>query len=312
MSEAEKVEQLDRRELLSQQFDDAQQQVEATPAETVQEAPEITETPAEPPVWERPPASWKKDYHEVWQTADPKLKEYAWQREEEMKRGVEPLLTKAQFADQIQQAIEPYQNNLKSLGLEPPQAIKALMDADNVLRHGTPQQKAQMFATLSQQYGVNLGEVSTLQQQPVDPTVSMLQNELYSFKNEVMTLKQQQEAAQNQALLSEINNFSQKAEFFEDARQTMIQLLNSGMASNLEDAYQKALRLDESLFNKVQQSQQAQAEAAKREAANKAAKAAKAAAVSVRSSTPGVNTATKAQDRRSLLAEQIESLNGRF
>ena len=314
MSEAEKVEQLDRRELLSQQFDDAQQQVEATPAETVQPAIQTPEAEpqAEPPVWERPPASWKKDYHEVWQTADPKLKEYAWQREEEMKRGVEPLLSKAQFADQIQQAIEPYQNNLKTLGIEPPQAIKALMDADNVLRHGTPQQKAQMFASLSQQYGVNLQEIGNLQQQPVDPTVSMLQNELYSVKNEVMTWKQQQEAAQNQALLSEIDSFAQKAEFFEDARPTMIQLLNSGMAQNLEDAYNKALRLDESLSSKLQQSQQAQAEAAKREAANKAAKAARAAAVSVRSSTPGVNTATKAQDRRSLLAEQIESLNGRF
>lgn len=311
MSEAEKVEQLDRRELLSQQFDDAQQQVEAIPAETVQQAP-VNEEPVEPPVWERPPASWKKDYHEVWQTADPKLKEYAWQREEEMKRGVEPLLTKAQFADQIQQVIEPYQNNLKTLGLEPPQAIQALMNADNVLRNGTPQQKAQMFATLSQQYGVNLSEIGTLQQQPVDPTVSMLQNELYSVKNEVMTWKQQQEAAQNQALLSEIESFSQKAEFFEDARPTMIQLLNTGMAQNLEDAYNKAIRLDESLFSKIQQSQQAQAEAAKREAANKAAKAAKAAAVSVRSSTPGVNTATKAQDRRSLLAEQIDSLSERF
>jgi hypothetical protein len=303
-------EQLDRKELLMQQFEaaeDAQPVVDITPA-----APVSAEPAPEPPVWERPPASWKKDYHEVWTTADPKLKEYAWQREEEMKKGVEPLLSKAQFADQIQQAIEPYQNNLKTLGIAPPQAIKALMDADNVLRHGTPQQKAQMFSTLSQQYGVNLGEISNLQQQPVDPTVSMLQNELYSVRNEVMTWKQQQEAAQNQALLGEINTFAEKAEFFEDARPTMIQLLNSGMAQNLDDAYNKALRLDEALSGKLQQSLQAKTEAAKRESANKAAKSARAAAVSVKSSTPGVNTATKAQDRRSLLAEQIDSLNERF
>jgi hypothetical protein len=304
-------EQLDRKELLMQQFDaaeEAQPVVDVAPA--VSAAP--TEPAPEPPVWERPPASWKKDYHEVWQTADPKLKEYAWQREEEMKKGVEPLLSKAQFADQIQQAIEPYQNNLKTLGIAPPQAIQALMNADNVLRHGTPQQKAQMFSTLSQQYGVNLNEINNLQQQPVDPTVSMLQNELYSVRNEVMGWKQQQEAAQNQALLGEINTFAEKAQFFEDARPTMIQLLNSGMAQNLEDAYNKALRLDESLSGKVQQSTQAQAEAAKRESANKAAKAARAAAVSVRSSTPGVNTATKAQDRRSLLSEQFDGLNERF
>ena len=307
MSESDNVGQPDRRELLSQQFDDAQPQIDATPAVSVQSEPV-----SEPAVWERPPASWKKDYHEVWQTADPRLKEYAWQREEEMKKGVEPLLTKAQFADQIQQAIEPYQNNIKSLGIEPTQAIQALMNADNVLRHGSPQQKAQMFATLSQQYGVNLGEINNLQQQPVDPTVSMLQNELYNVRNEVMSWKQQQEAAQNQALLGEISAFSEKAEFFEDARPTMIQLLNSGMAQNLDEAYNKALRLDESLSSKLQQSTQAQAEAAKRDSANKAAKAARAAAVSVKSSTPGVNTAAKAQDRRSLLAEAFDGLNERF
>jgi len=296
-------EQLDRKELLMQQFDAAE---EAQPVVDIEPAANVAPEPAsEPPIWDRPPASWKKDYHEVWQTADPKLREYAWQREEEMKKGVEPLLSKAQFADQIQQAIEPYQNNLRTLGIAPPEAIKALMDADNVLRHGTPQQKAQMFSTLSQQYGVNLGEIGSLQQQPVDPTVSMLQNELYSVKNEVMTWKQQQEAAQNQALLGEINNFAEKAEFFEDARPTMIQLLNSGMAQNLDDAYNKALRLDEALSSKLQQSLQAKTEAAKRESANKAAKSARAAAVSVKSSTPGVNTATKAQDRRSLLAEAI-------
>lgn len=303
-------EQLDRKELLMQQFDAAE---EAQPVVDVQPATNVAPEPApEPPIWDRPPASWKKDYHEVWQTADPKLREYAWQREEEMKKGVEPLLSKAQFADQIQQAIEPYQNNLRTLGIAPPQAIKALMDADNVLRHGTPQQKAQMFSTLSQQYGVNLGEINNLQQQYVDPTVSMLQNELSSVKNEVSSWKQQQEEAQNQALLGEINVFADKAEFFEDARPTMIQLLNSGMAQNLDEAYNKALRLDESLSNKLQQSTQAKAEAAKRESANRAAKSARAAAVSVKSSTPGVNTATKAQDRRSLLAEQFDSLNERF
>lgn len=307
----ENTEQLDRRELLSQQFDDVQQQVEATPAETVQ--PEVKDEPVvEAPVWERPPASWKKDYHEAWQTADPKFKEYAWQREEEMKKGVEPLLTKAQFADQIQEAINPYMNNIRGLGIEAPQAVKALMEADNVMRNGTAQQKQQYFATLASQYGVNLGEISSLPQQTVDPTVYALQNELNQVRGEVMTWKQQQESVQQQSLLNEINTFSQKAEFFEDVRPTMIQLLNSGVAKDLEDAYNKALRLDESVFEKQQQSLQAKTEAAKREASNKAAKAAKAAAVSVKSSTPGANTATKAQDRRSLLSEQFDNINERF
>ena len=303
----ENTEQPDRRELLSQQFDEVQNE---TPVEAVktQEQPNL-EPPAEPPVWERPPASWKKDYHEAWTTADPKLKEYAWKREEEMRAGVQPLLSKAQYADQMQQAIEPYMNNIRGLGIEAPQAVKALMEADNVLRHGSPQQKQAYFAQLAQQYGINMGDV---QVQPTDPNFYAIQNELAQVRGEVLNWKQQQENAQNQALLQEIDQFQAKAEYFEEARPTMIQLLNSGVAQDLDDAYQKAIRLDNDLFMKHQQASQGAADAAKREASNRAAKAARAAAVSVKSSTPGAATSTKAQDRRSLLMEQFDNLNERF
>lgn len=296
---------LDRRELLSQQFDEVQNEA---PEVVRQSEPEV-EPVVEPPVWERPPASWKKDYHEAWTTADPKLKEYAWQREEEMKAGVQPLLSKAQFADQMQQALDPYMNNIRGLGIEAPQAVKALMEADNMLRNGSPQQKQAYFAQLAQQYGVNIGDVQT---QPVDPNFYAIQNELAQVRGEVLNWKQQQENAQNDALLSEINQFQQKAEYFEEARPTMIQLLNSGVAKDLDDAYQKAIRLDNDLFTKHQQASQGAADAAKREASNRAAKAARAAAVSVKSSTPGAATSTKAQDRRSLLMEQFDNMGERF
>jgi hypothetical protein len=303
----ENTEQPDRRELLSQQFDEVQNEAPVEAVRT-QEQPNL-EPPAEPPVWERPPASWKKDYHEAWTTADPKLKEYAWKREEEMRAGVQPLLTKAQYADQMQQAIEPYMNNIRGLGIEAPQAVKALMEADNVLRHGSPQQKQAYFAQLAQQYGINMSDV---QIQPTDPNFYAIQNELAQVRGEVLNWKQAQENAQNEALLSEINQFQSKAEYFEEARPTMIQLLNSGVAKDLDDAYQKAIRLDNDLFTKHQQASQGQADAAKREASNRAAKAARAAAVSVKSSTPGAATSTKAQDRRSLLMEQFDNLNERF
>jgi hypothetical protein len=148
--------------------------------------------------------------------------------------------------------------------------------------------------------------------QPTDPNFYAIQNELAQVRGEVLNWKQQQETAQNQALLSEINQFQAKAEYFEEARPTMIQLLNSGVAQDLDDAYQKAIRLDNDLFTKHQQASQGSADAAKREQSNRAAKAARAAAVSVKSSTPGAATSTKAQDRRSLLLEQFDNLNERF
>jgi hypothetical protein len=100
----------DRREMLAQALEDSegtqeqpQEIQDAKPAQTVQADPEAAAEPEEKPVWERPPSSWKRDYHEIWETADPKLKQYAYQREEEMRAGIEPLIPKAKFADEVKQ-----------------------------------------------------------------------------------------------------------------------------------------------------------------------------------------------------------------
>ena len=310
-----------RRDLLAQQFDEVEAAPAAEPARArddtgkyAKPAPEIEATEAvEEPVWKRPPASWKKDYHEVWQGADDKLKEYAHQREEQMKAGIEPLKSKAQYADQMQEVIAPYMQTITGLGIDAPKAVKALMEADHILRTSQPHEKQQYFARLAQSYGINLSDVGGLPQQaPVDPQFYALQNELNSVRGEVQNWKQQQEQQQNQVLLGEINQFSQKAEHFEEARPVMIQLLQSGVATDLQDAYEKAIRLDQGLFETVHQNQQVQADAAKRAGADRAAKAARAAAVSVRGSTPGAATQSKAQDRRALLAEQFDSMSDRL
>jgi hypothetical protein len=309
---------IDRKELLAQQFDEVDTGEPEAPKESKPRAEngkfvaqeDDEEAPAEEPVWKRPPSSWKRDYHEVWQTADPRLQEYAYKREEEMRAGIEPLRSKAQFADQINEAIQPYMNTIQGLGIDAPRAVKALMEADNVLRNSPPEQKRAYLASLARSYGINLGEVESYSQVgPVDPNYYALQNELNNVRGEIISFKQQQEQAENQSLLGEINNFAGKAEYFEEARPTMIQLLQSG---TLEEAYEKAIRLNDDLFQQTQQRSQAEAAAQKSLSANRAAKTAKAAAVSVKSSTPGTKTTTKAQDRRSMLLEQFDSVNERF
>ena len=325
------VEQTDtRREALEAGFDAAEkgEPIESVardeagrfaPKAKAEPVAEASEVPVEPPVWERPPASWRKEYHDVWSKADPKLREYAYQREEQMRRGVEPLLTKAQFADAMNQAIEPYRETIRGLGIPEHEAVAALMKADHTLRTtADPAARAAYFHQLAQAYGVNLGgQAAAMQpgatpQQGIDPMVWQLQNELNKVRGEVMGWKQQQEMADNQALLSEIESFSQKAEHFEDARPTMIQLLQSGMAQTLDEAYEKAIRLDSGLFERVTAAKQAEAQAKAAAEANRAAKVARAAAVSVRSATPGTNTAPKAANRRAMLEEALAEAESRL
>jgi len=301
-------EKVDRRDLLSEQFDEIGSE-SSEPA--IQSAP--AEEQEEEPIWSKPPSSWKRDYHEPWQSVDPKVREYVWQREEEMRSGIEPMKAKAQFADQMNKAMEPYMPTIQGLGIDAPTAIQALMQADYTLRNSPPAQKRAYLAELASQYGINLGDEGYDQQvNPIDPAIYELRNELNNVRGEVVGWKRQQEEVQNQTLLSEIEQFATQADYFEDARPTMIQLLNAGMATDLQDAYEKAIRFDPNLSEQVQQSRQAEADAARRKANNTAAKSAKAAAVSVRSSTPGFQPTTKAQDRRSMLLEQFDSVSERF
>ena len=326
----------DRKALLEQQFDAAEKGEEA-PAQRVrdesgrfrsanqasqQEAaqePEQTEE-QEPPVWKRPPASWKKFAHEHWAKADPRLQEYVWQREEQMREGVEKVMSKAQFADAMQQAIEPYMPTIQGMGLTPDKAVAALMEADHKLRTSDPQTRTALFYQLAQSYGINLGAVPAQAAQPgqmpqqatVDPLVWQLQNELNNVRGEVMGWKQQQEMQQNQQLLSEINQFSLKAEHFEEVRPSMIRLLQSGEAETLEEAYEKALWSNPDLRKQLMEAQQAEITGKQARDANKAAKAARAAAVSVRSATPGVNTAPKSATRRAILEDAFAETESRL
>jgi hypothetical protein len=286
-------------------------QTKDSAALTAQAAPE---TPVQEPVWKKPPGSWKKDYHEFYSKADPKLQEYVFQREEQMRKGVEGLIPKGQFADRINKEVEPYIATIKGLGIDVPTAIGSLMKADHTLRTSGPQEKAQYFAKLAQVYGVDLQALfGVAQTQPrPDPNYSALANELNQIKGQFKSLTEAQEQARNAEQLREIQKFSEGKEHFEALRPTMVQLLQAGVVENLSDAYDKALRLNDDVFEKEQQARQAKAAEEERQRKDQAAKTARSRAVSVRSSTPGTNTAPQAKDRRSMLSEQLDSVGERL
>lgn len=331
------TEQLDRREVLAEALDKLEetpqeisppvrsrdesgkftQKSDAAPgapaAVEVSDAPaaEKTEQPVEEPLWKRPPASWKKEFHETWGKLPAEAQQYVARREDEMKAGVQPLLSKAQFADQVNKAIEPYQQTMRNMNIDAPTAIAGLMQADHVLRYAPMQQKVQYFAKLAQDYGIDLvsaiqGGQFTAPPAP-DPAYQSLAQTLAQVNGQVERLTKAQQDAEEAQLRSEVDKFSKGAEFFEVAKPSMIQLLQSGQALDLQSAYEQVIE-SEAFKPLIEMARQAQSVKAK----DRAAKVSRSAAVSVRSSAPGANTATKAQDRRSVLAEQFDSLSDRL
>ena len=96
-----------------------------------------------------------------------------------------------------------------------------------------------------------------------------------------------------QAQLSRtIEQFAQNHEHFEELRETMADLLDKGLASDLEEAYVKAARLNDDVFGRMQAKAPAPTQSTEHlHRANEAAKAAKASAVSVKGSPTGVTRA---------------------
>jgi hypothetical protein len=252
----------------------------------------------------KPPSSWKKDYWGKWEklASDPELaplQDYLEQRESEFARGVSTYREEAVKAKALQDAIAPYVPVMQQYGLDPAQHVQNLLGAHHTLSTGTPEQKLQLFQRLATDYGVSLQNLVG----QGDQQQSMLLHELQQLKGQfghlAMTAQQREQAE----TAAQINAFKENAPHFEEARATMAGLLQSGMAKDLQDAYEKAIRLTPELWDRVQaEKAHAAAQASAKQVADK-----RQAAVSPRSSAPTGRVAVSGgNDLRSLLGAAFE------
>jgi len=251
----------------------------------------------EPKVEAKPrPSSWKKDYEEHWGKLDPTLQDYIQQREADYAKGVSTYKNQWDMAAPIVEAIKPFESSLRENNLSPAQWISNLGNAHAKLVYGSPEQKLEMFAQLANEYGVNLSGLTG--QTGYDPQFSQLAQELNQIKNQWSSFQSSQEQQEQAQLQNEIESFSNDKPYFDEVRETMAGLLQSGMADDLQSAYDKAIRLNDDVFQRVSAEQAQKSEAAQRE---KVA-AAKAKVLSPKSTTPtasatnGGKTASSARE----------------
>ena len=230
------------------------------------------------------PSSWKKDYEEHWGKLDPTLQDYIQQREADYAKGVSTYKNQWDMAAPLVETIKQFEPLLQHHNINAKDWIGRLGRADMLLTRGSPEQKVQMFAQLANDYGVNLGQLTG--QQGYDPQFSQLAQELNQIKNQWSSFQSQQEMVEQSQLQNEIASFKDDKPYFEDVRETMAGLLQSGMAHDLQSAYDKAIRLNDDVFQRVNATQAQKSEAAQRE---KVAQA-KAKVLSPKSTTPTAST----------------------
>lgn len=275
------------------------------------------------PAADRAPASWKPDVREHWgQLPEPVRAEIA-RREVEHARFMQETAEARRTADAVAQVVQPYMHFIKAENSNPLQAIDNLMATAARLRTGTGPELAQLIAEMVNQYGtgrhgskfIEMLDSALAGQQPaqLDPQTSqieqLLNQKLAPVQGMLTQFQQAQAQAQYQAQAAaqnEVAQFLSKAEFGEDVRETMADILEiaqrRGESMTLQQAYEKATFMNDSVRKVMQQRQAAQGA----QVHNQAAQRARAAAVSVSGSAPVGAMQQPSTDIRSAIEAAIQ------
>lgn len=252
------------------------------------------EVPIEPPPVEiKAPSSWKPEAKDAYIKAErgealtPQeikiLTAEANRRESDFLKGLEEFKGHAQKARTYEQVVAPYAQTLQQLGVDAPTAISKLLQADHQLRYSDPMAKAQYFQNLAREYGIDLGQVQNMPQQ--DPQTQYLMQQLNELRQTQQmwqnSIQEQEQAKANH----ELTQFAgSEKTHFEAVRGDMADLLESGKAKSLEQAYEMAVWMRPDIRQTLIEQQQI--EARKQYEEQQRSQKAKAASVSVRGSSP--------------------------
>ena len=283
-------------------------------------APPPAAEPPSQPAKSRPqrPSSWRKEMWDHWEKLDPSVAEYIRDRESQYANGVSTYKNELDAHKPIIDAMQQFMPELQQHKVEPSRWITELGNIHRTLAFGNPQQKLQTLANVAQAYGVPLQAFSDPQaqqqfiqqgqfRQPYQPPVAPEQQPLTREQAQQLWQEQYLQATSQQ----DIEKFAadtQNHPHFEALRETMAQLLDAGLAQDLQGAYEKALRMDDGLWQQTQEQSRAAAEAERQRQAQERVTKAKAKAVSPASVTPnGPGSEEKPKGLRSQLSEAFDS-----
>jgi hypothetical protein len=208
----------------------------------------------------RAPASWHPETREHWAALPESVRTEVARREREVQTTLKETAEARKYAEQIERTIAPYQMFIKAENSNPLQAIDNLMSTAARLRTGSSQDIAQLVSGLVKQFGVGRFGQSFIEQLDsalvgeiprVDAQQQQLQQAMQQQLAPIQQFMSQHQNAQAQAQQNvtrqaegEVLDFMEKAEFAEDVREDMADLMEMaqrrGRDLSLGDAYRQA------------------------------------------------------------------------
>lgn len=210
-------------------------------AKTEEQAPEQQE--ADPQVLNtaKAPSSWSPKVREHWNALPEDVRKEIIRREEASIVGVRKLQEEFAPVRQFTESLAPFLQDAAQNGFDPGQHVRNTMAAERALRTGDVNSRFNALLSIADQYGIPLRQAinsaagqqilpETPQQPQIPPEVARELEEARRFREQYAANSYEQQIAQ----------FSQGKEFFEDVRGLMADMIDSGLAKDLNEAYEKA------------------------------------------------------------------------
>ncbi len=271
---------------------------------------------------ERAPASWRPDIREHWGSLPEPVRSEIQRRETEVARTLQETAEARKTAEAVMKTIEPYQAFIKAENSNPLQAIDNLMGTAARLRTGTAPELAQLVAGIVNQFGTGRfgnGFIEMLdsalagqtpRQDPQQLAMEQVLNQRLAPMQSMLTQFQQAQVQQQQqatqAAQTEVSTFLGRAEFGEDVREDMADIIESysrrGQNISLQDAYKKACLMNDTVRSVL--SQRVKAKGAQQ--STQAAQKARSAAVQVSGAAPMGALRQESTDVRTAIEAAIQ------
>lgn len=208
---------------------------------------------------DKAPSGWTPKAREEWAALPETVRQEILRRDEDSVKGIRQLQEQMAPYTQFAQTLDPFIREAISNRTDPGQYIGNVMQAERRLRSGTPEERFSSLVEIAESYGIPLRKIiNDAVGQEIVPHPSLVpktqlppevQRELEEAREFRQTMTQTQ-AQTNQKL---IDDFKVDKEFFEDVRDDMAVLMEAGRATTLQDAYDKACRMNSAVFDVIQE-----------------------------------------------------------
>ena len=194
------------------------------------------------------PAQWKPAVREKWAALPREVQEEVLRREGDNLRLIGSVGTKIRMADEIGGHLAPFMDRLQAHGASPSEFMGDVFGTIKSLATGSVQERAEVIANIIQSYGVDLRTLDSvltgrLSAPPPDPRLVEAQRRTAMAEGQLRQVDAQRQQHTQQTVTNTLSEFAsdQKNEFFDDVRELMADLVESGRANTLQDAYSSAI-----------------------------------------------------------------------